>query len=340
MRRSLIRIPDAPCILSSAAVVGKKEYDGPLGAEFDLHADDDRFGTDTWEQAESAMQRLALQTALEKGGLTENDVDAVFAGDLLDQCTGSSFGLLRFGIPFFGLYGACSTMAEGMMLAALTVGNGIFDRAAAVSSSHFCAAERQFRYPVEYGGQRPPTSQWTVTGAGAMIAAREGDGPFITEVMPGVSTEKGITDANNMGAAMAPAAVDTLKRYFSESGRAPEDFDAVLTGDLGREGQRIAADMLCSLGFDLRRVYNDCGLLIYSSKRQDVHAGGSGCGCSASVICGPVMNRFRRGEYRDVLFVGTGALMSPGSIRQGLPIAGIAHLVHISARKPDVREKG
>lgn len=334
MRRLLIRIPNAPCILSSAAVVGKKEHDGPLGAEFDLHADDDRFGMETWEQAESEMQRLSLQTALKKGGLTGADVDAVFAGDLLNQCTGSSFGLLGSGIPFFGLYGACSTMAEGMMLAALTVGFGVFDRAAAVCSSHFCSAERQFRFPVEYGGQRPPTSQWTVTGAGAMIVTGDGDGPYITETMPGISVERGITDANNMGAAMAPAAVDTLYRYFTESGKSPAAFDAVLTGDLGREGQGITADMLCSLGFDLRQVYNDCGLLIYSAKQQDVHAGGSGCGCSGSVICGPVMNRFRRGEYRDILFVGTGALMSPGSVQQGLPIAGIAHLLHISAEKP------
>ncbi len=329
--RGILSIPCPPCILASAAVVGQKEHAGPLGGDFDLYCADDRFGMDTWEKAESEMQRLALEKALGKAALSADDIDAVFAGDLLNQCTGSSFGLLDFGIPYFGLYGACSTLAESMILCALTVGNGIFRHAAAVCSSHFCSAERQFRFPVEYGGQRTPTSQWTVTGAGAYVFAGEGAGPYITEVLPGISVQKGITDANNMGAAMAPAAVDTLSRYFRESANTPDDFDAILTGDLGAVGHDITEELLLLEGINVGRVYNDCGLLIYSAEAQDVHAGGSGCGCSGTVIASTVMKRFATGEYKNILFVGTGALMSTGSIQQGLPIAGIAHLVHISA---------
>lgn len=330
----ILRIQNPPSIVSSAAVVGRKEFEGPLGADFDLHADDDKFGMDTWEKAESEMQRLAFGLMLKKGAIKETDVDAIFAGDLLNQCTGSSFGLLDFNIPYFGLYGACSTMAESMMLAALMVGTGVFQRAAAVCSSHFCSAERQFRFPIEYGGQRTPTSQWTVTGAGAMLLAKDGNGPYVTEVMPGISVQKGVKDANNMGAAMAPAAVDTLKRYFSCSGAVPEDFDAILTGDLGQIGHEITAEMLYAVGFNIKKMYNDCGLMIYSAKAQDVHAGGSGCGCSGSIMCGPVMKRFRNGTYNNILFIGTGALMSPGSVQQGMPIAGIAHLVRISSTLP------
>ena len=335
--RKLLKIKNPPSIVSSAAVVGRKEAEGPLGADFDLYDSEDRFGMETWEQAESEMQRRALTLALQKAGMDAGTLDAVFAGDLMNQCAASSFGLLDFHLPYFGLYGACSTMAEALMLAALLVGNGVLSSAAAVTSSHFCSAERQFRTPVEYGGQRTPTAQWTVTGAGAAILAAEGEGPYLCEVLPGVSVERGITDANNMGAAMAPAAADTLRTYFTLSGRAPDSFDAILTGDLGALGHRITSELLSSHGFPVKKVYNDCGLLIYSAKEQDVHSGGSGCGCSASVFCGPVMKRFRKGIYRDILFVGTGALMSPGSVGQGLPIPGIAHLVRICAEKPDTK---
>lgn len=334
MQRGIYRIETPPTICASSAVVGKKEHDGPLGGDFDLHAEDDRFGMDTWEKAESEMQRLAFGMLMKKSGCREEDIDAVFAGDLLNQCTGSSFGLLDARIPYFGLYGACSTMAEGLILSSLLVGGGTFTRAAAVCSSHFCSAERQFRTPIEYGGQRTPTAQWTVTGAGAMLLSAQGSGPYVTEVMPGISVQMGITDANNMGAAMAPAAVDTLTRYFADSDMSPDDFDVILTGDLGQVGHDITADMMSALGYDIRRVYNDCGLLIYSSGEQDCHAGGSGCGCSASVMCATVMKRFASGEYKDMLFIGTGALMSTTSVQQGLPIAGIAHLVRISAQKP------
>ena len=336
--RGILRIPYPPTVSAWASVVGHKEHDGPLGGDFDLHADDDKFGIDTWEKAESEMQRLALGMLLKKSGCREEDIGAVFAGDLLNQCTGSSFGLLDAKIPYFGLYGACSTMAEGLMLSSLLVGSGYFAKAAAVCSSHFCSAERQFRFPIEYGGQRTPTAQWTVTGAGAVMLSEEGCGPYVTEVLPGISVQKGITDAANMGAAMAPAAIDTLSRYFASSGELPSAFDAILTGDLGQVGHDITADLLCSMGYDIRAVYNDCGLMIYSSNAQDMHAGGSGCGCSASVLCGHVLKKFASGEYKNILFVGTGALMSPTSVQQGLPIAGIAHLVRISAEKPT--EKG
>ncbi len=332
--RGILHIANPPTIRAWATVVGKKEHDGPLGGDFDLHCEDDRFGMDTWEKAESEMQRLVLGMLMKKSGCREEDIGAVFAGDLLNQCTGSSFGLLDSGIPYFGLYGACSTMAEGMMLASLLVGGGYFSQAAAVCSSHFCSAERQFRFPIEYGGQRTPTAQWTVTGAGAVLLSGVGNGPYVTEVMPGISVQKGITDAANMGAAMAPAAVETLSRYFALSCVTPDDFDAILTGDLGQVGHDITADMLYSMGYDIRRVYNDCGLMIYSSHAQDMHAGGSGCGCSASVLCGHVLKKFAGGEYKNILFVGTGALMSPTSVQQGQPIAGIAHLVRISAEKP------
>ena len=331
MRNEIIKIKKPPSIVASATVVGKKEFQGPIGDMFDLHCDDDRFGMQTWEQAEAEMQRMAFGLLLNKSGEKEEEIDAIFAGDLLNQCTSSSLGLLDYAVPFFGLYGACSTMAESMALAAMLVGSGVYQRAVALCSSHFCSAERQFRFPIEYGGQRTPTSQWTVTGAGAMLFSDNGHGPYITEVMPGISVGKGITDANNMGAAMAPAAIDTLERYFKVSGKKPDDFDAILTGDLGREGHAIVLDVMRIHGYDLSRVYNDCGLLIYNNTEQDVHAGGSGCGCSGSVMAGYVMKRLTSGEWKDVLFLGTGALMSPGSVQQGLPIAGIAHLVHISS---------
>ena len=332
--RGIVKISNPPTIRAWASVVGKKEHDGPLGGDFDLHAEDDRFGMDTWEKAESEMQRLALGMLMKKSGCREEDIGAIFAGDLLNQCTGSSFGLLDAKIPYFGLYGACSTMAEGMMLASLLVGGGYFSKAAAVCSSHFCSAERQFRFPIEYGGQRTPTAQWTVTGAGAVLLSSDGCGPYVTEVLPGISVQMGITDAANMGAAMAPAAVDTLSRYFASSGTSPDAFDLIVTGDLGQVGHDITSDLLLSMGYDVRRVYNDCGLLIYSSESQDMHAGGSGCGCSATVLCGHILKRFANGQYKNMLFVGTGALMSPTSVQQGLPIAGIAHLVRISAEKP------
>lgn len=329
----VIRLKNAPSIVGYAAVVGKKEYEGPIGADFDLHDETDTFGMDTWERSESEMQRIALNLALSRASLSGEDIDAIFAGDLLNQCTGSAYGMLGFSKPYFGLYGACSTFAEGTILSALTVNAGYFHRCAAVSSSHFCSAERQFRFPLEYGGQRAPTAQWTATAAGSFIIAAEGDGPYITEVLPGTIVDKGINDINNMGAAMAPAAIDTMTKYFRETGKDPDSFDLILTGDLGLEGHSIALSFMKAGGFDIERVYNDCGLLLYGADSQDVHCGGSGCGCSASVMAGHIMKRFAKSELHDVLYLATGALMSPSALQQGNTIPGIAHLVHISSQK-------
>lgn len=335
MPMGVIRLENTPSIVGYAAVVGKKEYEGPIGADFDLHDETDTFGMDTWEKSESEMQRIALNLALSRASLSGEDIDAIFAGDLLNQCTGSAYGMLGFSKPYFGLYGACSTFAESTILSALTVNAGYFHRCAAVSSSHFCSAERQFRFPLEYGGQRAPTAQWTATAAGSFVIAAEGDGPYITEVLPGTIVDKGINDINNMGAAMAPAAIDTMMKYFKETGKDPDAFDLILTGDLGLEGHSIALSFMKAGGFDIERVYNDCGLLLYGADSQDVHCGGSGCGCSASVMAGHIMKRFAKGELHDVLYLATGALMSPSALQQGNTIPGIAHLVHISSEKED-----
>ncbi|MBQ9162655.1 MAG: stage V sporulation protein AD [Clostridia bacterium] len=320
-------------ILSAGTVVGKKEFDGPLGAKFDFHSEDDRFGMDTWERAEGEMQRRALSSALAKANMEDGELGAIFAGDLLNQCVSSANGLISFDTPFFGLYGACSTIAEGLMLASAIVSAGYFDTAAAVTSSHNAAAERQFRTPIEYGGQRPPTGQWTVTGSGAFILASEQyakrRAPLarISECMPGIVIERGITDANNMGAAMAPAAESTLLRFFKESGTRPEDYDLIATGDLGYEGAAILSELMESEGYTLGKNYCDCGMMMFSRSTQDTHCGGSGCACSATVFGAHILPRIYEGELKRVIIMGTGALMSPDTVKQGDPIAGIGHLV-------------
>lgn len=318
-------------IISCASAVGKHEYEGPLGEYFDLHDGTDKFGMKTWELAESEMQRLAFNTALAKLSASERAVDALFAGDLLNQCVSSSYGLLDFDIPYFGLYGACSTAAEGIMLASSMVNAGYFKTAAAVTSSHYCAAERQYRSPVEYGAQRSPTAQWTVTGAGAFLIASEGK-VIVSEALPGIVVEKGICDASNMGAAMAPAAADTLLRYFKESGLSPSAFDLIVTGDLGAEGGSILCELLLASGLDIRSRYNDCGIMIYDRERQDKHAGGSGCGCSAVVFASYLYPKLESGEIKNILLIGTGAMMSPASIQQGQAIPAVAHLIRITSK--------
>ena len=336
MQRSIINLKSN--VIAAATVVGGKEHEGPLSGFFDLCDPEDSFGQDTWEKSESEMQRRALAVAMKKSGLAAGDIDVVFAGDLLNQCVGSAYGLLDYGIPYFGLYGACSTSAESIMLAAILTSGGFATRAAAVTSSHNCSAERQFRTPTEYGGQRSPTAQWTVTGAGAYIVGQEGSGARITEALPGIAVDKGISDASNMGAAMAPAAMDTLVRYFTESGRAPRDFDMILTGDLGYEGSSILCELLKNEGIDISRVHSDCGMMIYNRETQDVHSGGSGCGCAATVLGAYVLPKLERGELSDVLFLATGAMMSPASIQQGLSIPSIAHLLHLEAPKKEDRK--
>ncbi|MBR6602462.1 MAG: stage V sporulation protein AD [Clostridia bacterium] len=332
MKKGLIRLNSA--IISAASVVGKKEHEGPLGAYFDMHDEEDRFGQKTWERAEAEMQRLAANLALSKGGFKENDIDAIFAGDLINQCTSSAYGLLEFDIPFLGLYGACSTAVEGLIFSSIMTSNGIYKRCLSVTSSHNCSAERQFRTPLEYGAQRSPTAQWTVTGSGAFITeaadSENAKGKAkIIEAMPGISVEKGIRDAGNMGAAMAPAALYTLLRYFDESGNSPRDFDLIATGDLGYEGNSILRDLLLSEGIKCGKELNDCGMMIFSRETQDTHSGGSGCGCSAAVLASYLLPKLENGELSDILLLGTGALMSPDSIKQGLGIPGIAHLIRI-----------
>ena len=323
-------------MIGHGTVVGRSEHSGPLGQKFDLHDPDDRFGQKTWEKAESEMQRIALSVALKKTGMEKGDIDAVFAGDLLNQCVGSAYGLVDFGVPYYGLYGACSTSAEGLMLAAMTVSAGYFERAAAVTSSHNCSAERQYRTPIEYGGQKPPTAQWTVTGAGAFIVSAPceewEDCPVITHVMPGIVVDGGVSDANNMGAAMAPAAMKTILRYLKASGEAPGDFDMILTGDLGSVGSDMLKDLIKTEGCDISSVHDDCGMMIYKGiDHPDVNSGGSGCGCSAVTLGAHILPMIKSGELRRVLFVATGAMMSPSSVQQGLTIPAIGHAVCIES---------
>ncbi|MBQ4091336.1 MAG: stage V sporulation protein AD [Clostridia bacterium] len=315
-------------IISCANAVGQKEYEGPMGKLFDFHSNDDRFNMDTWESAEGEMQSIALNIALKRGGLQNADVGAVFAGDLLNQCVGSAYGLLGCNIPYFGLYGACSTCAEGIMLASVMTTHGVFERCAAVTSSHNCSAERQYRMPIEYGGQRTPTSQWTVTGAGAFIVGNKDAGKVkISAAMPGRVIDKGINDANNMGAAMVGAVCDTLVRYFNESGTLPDDYDLIITGDLGHEGGQLLREFMDIEGYPLSDNYTDGGIIIYDKQRQDTHAGGSGCGCSAAVMSAYVLPAMRKGIIDNAIFVGSGAMMSPDMIKQGKSIPAIGHLV-------------
>ena len=320
-------------ILSPAAVGGRQEGRGPLAPWFDRLCDDSFFGEKTWEKAESAMQKAALTLALEKAGLQPEDLSLVLAGDLLNQCIGTSFGLRSFRIPFLGLYGACSTMGEALALGAVLVSGGFAAQAGAMTSSHFCTAERQYRMPVPYGSQRTPPAQWTATAAGCCILGDQGDGPYITHVTCGKIVDMGITDVNNMGAAMAPAAYDTLSALFRETKTGPGDYDLIVTGDLGALGHAIVTDLFRRDGVDLSRNYQDCGMLLYDLEKQDMHAGGSGCGCSAAVLNGYLLDGLRRGQWRRLVFAPTGALLSPTSSFQGESVPGICHAVVFSAGK-------
>lgn len=333
LSRDTILLEHTPSILSYASVVGKKEGEGPLARHFDVICDDTTFGEETWEKSESQMQKNAISKALEKAALSNADIDLLFAGDLLNQCIGSAYGLRDLNIPFYGLYGACSTMAESLSLASLFADNHLVRYAAAVTSSHFCSAERQFRQPLEYGGQRPPTAQWTVTGSGALIVGDSEKPPYVRAVTIGKITDLGIKDINNMGAAMAPAAASTIQAFLKDTKTNPGDYDLILTGDLGKVGSELLIDLLKRDSIDISQVHNDCGKLIYDFETQDVHAGGSGCGCCASVLCSYILKRISEGALKNVLFTATGALMSTTSFQQGESIPGIAHLVWLSHQK-------
>ena len=322
-----------PGVRESAAVGSKKESEGPLAQAFDVINEDSYFGEKTWEKAESRMQETAINKALEKAQLSSADIDCIFAGDLLNQCVGSTYGIRALGMPFIGLFGACSTMAESLAVSSVFLEAGAVTRAVACTSSHFCSAERQFRLPLEYGGQRTPTAQWTATAAGAAVLEKGEVGPFVRAVTIGTIEDLGITDANNMGAAMAPAAAMTLKHFFEDTGTNPSNYDLIITGDLGKVGTDLLRELTLKDGYDLEHHHTDCGLMLYDLEKQDVHAGASGCGCSASVMCGHILPLIRRGTLNEILFVATGALMSPTVVQQGESIASIAHLVYLSSKK-------
>ena len=313
-------------VVSWASVVGRMEGSGPLGGSFDLVNEDSFFGQATWEQAEARMQGEALELALQKGGLKAEDVDCVFAGDLLNQNIGATFGLRDYGIPFYGVYGACSTMGESLSLAAMAVAGGSASLAAAQASSHFCTAERQYRTPLPYGSQRAPTAQWTATAAGCCIVGRASEGPYVTHITRGRIVDLGVTDMTNMGAAMAPAACDTLQALFRETNTGPGDYDLIVTGDLGAVGHDLVVELFRREGVELAR-YTDCGLLLYDLERQDMHMGGSGCGCSAAVLNGYLLRGMREGKWNRIIFAPTGALLSPTSTMQGESIPGVCHAV-------------
>lgn len=319
-------------VQSFAAVVGKAEADGPYGNEFDEVISDNKGTAQTWEQAEALFQQKALGHAMRKAYLSPEKMELIIAGDLLNQCTGSSYGLKDYYVPFLGIYGACSTFAEGLLLAAALVNAGYVDNAAAVTSSHFSSAERQFRFPLNYGSVRTPTAQWTATAAGAAIVGSQPKPPYIRAATIGKIQDMGITDLNNMGAAMAGAAYDTISRHFRHTGTHPESYDLIITGDLGKVGSDLLRDLFSRDGVSIEKYHKDCGLMIYDLESQDVHAGGSGCGCGASMMCAHFLRRVERGDLGRILFVATGALMSPTMVQQGGSIPGIAHAVEITAK--------
>lgn len=331
--RNTFLTENSPSIKAFASIAGSKESEGPMGNCFDKVVKDSHFGQETWEQAESELQKQTVSLAISKANLKDADIDYIFSGDLINQCIGTTYGLRSLNIPFLGLYGACSTMAEGLLLSSLLTDSGIGGNVAAATSSHFSTAERQFRFPLSYGGQRPPSAQWTCTASGAVILSPEGGAPYVRGATIGTITDLGVTDANNMGAAMAPAAASTIKKYLDDTSLSPEDFDYIVTGDLGHVGSKLLMQLLEKEGVDISRQHKDCGVMIFNSDEQDTHAGGSGCGCSASILCGHFLPRVQTGEIKDMLFVGTGALMSPTASQQGESIPSIAHLVHISHNK-------
>ena len=331
--RQTLELQNGPGVLASASVVGKKEGEGPLRRSFDQICPDAYFGQKSWEKAESELLRRCFAAVCDKAALAPSELDLILSGDLLNQCAGSAYAMRDSGAPYLGLYGACSTMSEALCLAAVLLDSGAAETAAALTSSHFCSAERQFRFPLEYGSMRTPTSQWTVTGAGAVILSASAGAPYVTRVTVGRIVDLGVTDAANMGAAMAPAACDTLCAHFAETGREPDYYDAIITGDLGLVGSRILAELMDMRGCSPGARHLDCGALIYDAGRQGVCAGGSGCGCSASVLAGYVMDNMRSGVWKRVLFAATGALMSPTVSLQGESIPGICHALALESER-------
>lgn len=335
--RQTIAIDNPVSIISTGTVVGAKENDGPLSPFFDVHMNDAEWGEDSWEKCETKMQKESVKIAIKKSGISKEQLGYSFSGDLLNQCISSGYSARELSVPFYGLYGACSTMIEGLSLGAITIESGATDFVSATASSHFCTAERQYRTPLNYGGQRPPTSQWTVTGAATAILQKNGNGPYITHVTTGKVIDFGVTDPNNMGSAMAPAAYDTILNHFLETKRDPSHYDLIVTGDLGKIGRDILIDMLAAKKYDMGNNYNDSGCMIFDIDRQDVHSGGSGCGCIAVTTCGYIFNMLQEKKLNNVLIIGTGALLSPTATLQGESVPGIAHAIALS-NEPNTQE--
>lgn len=325
--KSSLKFKTEPQVIGVCSVVGKKEGEGPYGTLFDQVEKDPLFGTDTWEKAESAMQKRALSCAIKDAMIRSKDIRYLFAGDLLGQLIATSFGVMDLQIPFFGLYGACSTMGESLCLSAMCIDSYNANYCAAMASSHYASAEKQFRFPLDYGNQRPFSSTWTVTGAGAVILGQKNGYAKITGATIGKIIDFGVQDSMNMGAAMAPAACDTIVRHLKDFNRTPDYYDQIITGDLGVVGKKILLDLLGDKQIDISVNHMDCGIEIYNHEKQDTHAGGSGCGCSAALLCAFIIKKLKRKEWKRVLFIPTGALLSPTSFNEGQSVPGIAHAV-------------
>lgn len=333
-----IRLNHPVHVLSGASIVGKKEGDGPLAQYFDVIGEDSMFGCDSWEEAESTLQKEAGQMAIDKAQLRQQDIRMMFSGDLLAQSTASAYGIVDLQIPFYGLFGACSTMGEALSVGAMAVSAGYADYVLSMTSSHFGSAEKEFRFPLEYGNQRPLSASWTVTGSGACVLGRSGGKAKITGLTTGKIVDFGLKDSQNMGACMAPAACDTIYQHFMDFECLPEEYDKIITGDLGSIGQRILFDLLQEKGFDISAQHMDCGMEIFDSKKQDSHAGGSGCGCAASVFASYILLKLYMREWQKILFVPTGALMSKVSFNEGQSVPGIAHAVVVEALEEGERK--
>ena len=333
--RASVRLERPVYILNSASVVGTKEGQGPLGLLFDKVGRDDMFGCKTWEEAESALQKEAVGLALEKAGLRPEDISYIFAGDLLGQSMATSFGISSYQIPLLGVYGACSTCGESLALGAMSIAGGFADKVVCVTSSHFASAEKEFRFPLDYGSQRPLSATWTVTGSGAFVLSDEPEGggrkarARISAMTVGKVVDYGLKDSMNMGACMAPAAASTLEQHFTDFAGQPEEYDKIITGDLGKVGQRVLIDLLRKQGYDISEQHMDCGLEIYDAASQDTHAGGSGCGCSAVTLSAYILKQLEEGNWKKVLFMPTGALLSKTSFNEGMSVPGIAHALVI-----------
>ena len=333
--RQTVMLSTPPAVIGYAGVVGQKEGEGPLKGCFDYISDDSYFGEKSWEKAESHMIKQCFQIACGKAGLAPEGLDYIFSGDLLNQCVSSAFAMKDSALPYFGLYGACSTCGLTLSASAIVIAGGMAQYAACVTSSHFASAEKEFRFPLAYGNQRPLSATWTVTGSGAFVVSSvksEHDRAMIAGLTVGKIMDFGLKDSMNMGACMAPAAADTIYNHLMDFGRKPSDYDKIITGDLGSVGRKALLDMLKEKGMDIEKQHMDCGIEIYDQS-QDAHAGGSGCGCSAVTLSAYILKQLEEGTWKRVLFVPTGALLSKTSFNEGQSIPGIAHGVELVSCK-------